>query len=104
MELKQWTEAEWGRSARLAVHLMVRPSFISKMAAGTKPIPVGHMARIEAFTGGAVTRQEMCPHWQIIWPELANKQPNQAVAVVVPSFVAIETVAPLNGTTTVSAL
>lgn len=43
------------------------------MVSGEKPIPVTHMAAIEAFSGGEVTRQEMCPDgWQKIWPELVQ--------------------------------
>lgn len=47
------------------------PSFVNKMAAGEKPVPVEHGAPIEAFSAGAVTRQQMFPHdWRRIWPEL----------------------------------
>ena len=48
-------------------------SFVSKMAAGDKPVPVEHGAPIEAFTGGAVSRQQLFPNdWRRIWPELAT--------------------------------
>lgn len=65
----------------LARELAVPPSFVTKMCSGEKPIPVEHMAAIEAFTDGAVTRQEMHPTgWRRIWPELAEnseqKQPS----------------------------
>jgi len=74
--LKAWLDQEGGRSAALSRHLSVPPSFVHKMANGDKPIPVRHMAAIEAFTRGAVTRQSMCPDdWQRIWPELAEQQP-----------------------------
>jgi DNA-binding transcriptional regulator YdaS (Cro superfamily) len=59
---------------RLAVHLGVPPSFISKMASGEKSIPLQHMSAIEAFTGGAVSRKDMRPDdWPRIWPELAEE-------------------------------
>lgn len=46
------------------------------MATGEKPVPVQRMAAIEAFTGGAVTRQSLRPHdWHQIWPELAATEP-----------------------------
>lgn len=70
--LKSWLSRERGRGVGLARHLSVPPSFVSKMADGSKPIPVEHGAAIETFTGGAVTRQSMFPNdWQRIWPELA---------------------------------
>jgi DNA-binding transcriptional regulator YdaS (Cro superfamily) len=43
-------------------------------AAG-RPVPVKYMAAIELFTGGDVTRQEMCPdEWHKIWPELVSRK------------------------------
>jgi DNA-binding transcriptional regulator YdaS (Cro superfamily) len=70
--LKQWLSAEHGRGSALARHLGVPASFISKMAAGDKPVPVEHGARIEAFTGGAVPRRAMFPDsCERIWPDLA---------------------------------
>lgn len=75
-KLKQWLDEERGRVRRLAVELRVPTSFVFRMSAGTKGIPIRHMAVIEKFTDGAVTRQEMCPDdWQRIWPELAEQQP-----------------------------
>lgn len=50
------------------------------MATGKKSIPTDHMAAIEVFTGGAVTRQEMCPDPEKLayhWPELAGYQQPQ---------------------------
>lgn len=71
--LKTWLSAERGRGARLARHLHVPASFVSKMADGEKPVPVEHGAPIEQFTERAVTRQQLFPNdWQRIWPELAE--------------------------------
>jgi DNA-binding transcriptional regulator YdaS (Cro superfamily) len=71
--LKQWLSAEHGRGSALARQLGVPASFVSKMAAGDKPVPVEHGAGIEAFTGGAVSRQQLFPSdWKRIWPELAQ--------------------------------
>ena len=65
--------AEYGRNARLAKHLKVPSSFVTKMALGDKPVPVDHGAAIEQFTGGEITRQQLFPNdWQRIWPELAT--------------------------------
>jgi DNA-binding transcriptional regulator YdaS (Cro superfamily) len=77
IKLKSWLGAERGRGATLAAALSVPASFVTKMASGEKHIPVEHMAAIEAFTGGEVTRQEMHPTgWHRIWPELATPATN----------------------------
>lgn len=77
MELKTWLKSEVGRSVALAKAIGVPASFVSKMASGEKPIPLAHMAEIERFTAGEVTRIEMHgPGWQKIWPELADLEPN----------------------------
>jgi DNA-binding transcriptional regulator YdaS (Cro superfamily) len=71
--LKQWLSAEHGRGVALARHLGVPASFVSKMAAGNKPVPVEHGAQIESFTGGAITRRDLFPQsCERIWPELAT--------------------------------
>lgn len=84
MQLSEWLSQGRGRGAALAAHLKVPSSFVSKMASGEKSIPVPHMAAIEHFTAGAVTRQEMRPNdWRLIWPELADAavfEPNQPAA------------------------
>ena len=73
--LKSWLDAEYGRGARLARHLKVPPSFVTKMACGDKPVPVDHGAAIEHFTGGEVTRQALFPNdWHRIWPELSTEK------------------------------
>ena len=73
--------AERGRSLRLAQHLRVVPSFVNKIASGERPIPFEHGAGIEAFTDGAVTRQQMFPaDWRRIWPELATQEPTSTTA------------------------
>ena len=75
--LKSWLSAERGRAARLALHLKVPPSFVTKMGDGKKAGPVQHGAGIEQFTGGAVTRQHMFPNdWHRIWPELSDSPAN----------------------------
>ena len=77
---------------RLARHLGVPPSFVTKMATGEKAVPVRHGAQIEQFTGGAVTRQDLFPYeWQRIWPELAVSAQNHAQPSANGSFVAANT-------------
>lgn len=45
----------------LARHLDVPASFISKMASGTKPVPLDHCPLIQSFTEGQVTCEELRP-------------------------------------------
>lgn len=84
MQLFEWLSQAHGRGAALAAHLKVPSSFVSKMASGEKSIPVPHMAAIEHFTAGAVTRKELRPNdWALIWPELADaaaSEQNQTAA------------------------
>ena len=94
MKLKQWTTGETGRALALARHLGVPPSFVTKMCSEEKKIPVARVAAIEAFTKGAVTRQEMRPDdWRDIWPELANSEANPAEAPAQQEQAAIKPVA-----------
>lgn len=75
----------------MAAHLHVPLSFVYKMANGNKSIPTDHMAAIEVFTGGAVTRQEMCPDPEKLayhWPELAGYQQIQPAAHPQPAHAA----------------
>lgn len=73
-QLDSWLKEERGRAAALARHLGVSQAFMSNMASGEKSIPTEHMAAIESFTAGAVTRRDMCPRdWARIWPELSRE-------------------------------
>jgi DNA-binding transcriptional regulator YdaS (Cro superfamily) len=77
IKLKLWLKGERGRAAALAERLDVHPPFITKIANGKKPIPVGKMYQIECFTGGAVTRRDMHPESpELIWPDLAVRELN----------------------------
>lgn len=71
MSLKSWLSQESGRGRKLAAHLKVPPSFVSKMASGERPVPTEHGAAIELFTGGAFSRRDYWPEsWVRIWPEM----------------------------------
>jgi DNA-binding transcriptional regulator YdaS (Cro superfamily) len=73
-KLKQWLDEKNGRRLELAKVLAVPQSFVTKMASGERPIPIHHMAAIESFTAGAVTRRDMRPtDFHRIWPELAQQ-------------------------------
>lgn len=79
MKIQTWLRLERGRQASLAVHLGIKPPQVGDWLSGDKMIPIVHMAAIEAYTKGEVTRQEMCPdRWQHIWPELVQEQKTPA--------------------------
>ena len=73
-KLKTWAYAKRGRISELARHLGVGPVYMQFVVTGKKPISLHHMTAIEQFTNGEVTRKDMCPEWQRIWPELAATQ------------------------------
>lgn len=72
MKLKAYLSAERGRATWLAAQLDgVSTSYLSQMANGIAPISPKRCVEIEQKTGGAVTRQDLCPDdWQALWPEL----------------------------------
>ena len=61
MELSDWLNGERGRKSALAAHLRVPPSFVIKIAAGTKQVPLDKCPAIQVFTGNQVTCEEMRP-------------------------------------------
>lgn len=78
MNLQDWLRQERGRQAALARQLGIKLPQVAKWAAGEKPVPIVHMAAIEEFTGGVVTRKQMRPgDWSHIWPELATAADDQ---------------------------
>lgn len=86
-KLKNWLDEESGRRAELARILSVPQSFVSKLASGERPIPIHHMAAIEVFTDGAVTRRDMRPEdFAHIWPELADTKATELVRSVKASM------------------
>lgn len=94
MTLTQWLSEQHGRSAALAAHLRLPPSFVAKMKAGVKAVPIAHMAAIERFTDGAVTRRDLRPDdAHLIWPDLADADTNPAPALVPQAQAAINGVA-----------
>lgn len=74
IKLKLWLKGEKGRAKALAKCLRVGSPFITKIANGEKPIPVEKMYQIECFTGQAVTRRDMHPSPELIWPDLATTE------------------------------
>lgn len=90
-KLKEWLDEKNGRRIELARALSVPQSFVTKIASGERPIPINHMAAIEAFTNGAVTRREMRPDdFARIWPELADTTATDLVRRVTASMQALE--------------
>ena len=91
MELHDWLKQEHGRQAALARHLGIKPPQVADWISGDKPVPVVHMAAIEVFTEGAVTRREMRPDdFARIWPELADTTATDLVRRVTASMQALE--------------
>ena len=78
MNLIDWLKQEHGRQAALARHLGIKPPQVADWISRDKPVPIVHMAAIEEFTCGCVTRKEMRPgDWARIWPELATAADDQ---------------------------
>jgi len=76
MELQDWLKQEHGRQAALARHLGIKPPQVADWISRDKPIPVVHMAAIEVFTEGEVTRRDMRPDdFSRIWPEPVSYTP-----------------------------
>ena len=91
MELKQWLDAVPGRSVKLAAALTVYPSFVSKIANGTKRVPLEQCVPIEQFTEQQVTCEEMRP--DVDWAYLRNSRPELAQAQAEHAPVATEYIA-----------
>lgn len=67
----------------LALELSIQAPVVAGWIAGKRPVPVRHALPIEWFTSGAVTRKDVRPDdWHLIWPELAEAQPQQAPAAI----------------------
>jgi DNA-binding transcriptional regulator YdaS (Cro superfamily) len=81
MNLKTWADLKWGRRSALAKAIGVRPSFVIKMIAGQKKIPLTQCMPIERATNGEVTRSDLMPDtYHIHWPEYAEAQQKRAQA------------------------
>lgn len=62
-----------GSQAAIARHLSVSAPTVNQWAKGAKPVPIRHCTKLEALSGGVVTRHELRPHdWRVIWPELSE--------------------------------
>lgn len=69
MNLRCYLLLERGRNTQMAAYLNVSRGFVSMMANGKKPVPPKIAIAIENFTGGEVSRKDLIPNWQEIWPE-----------------------------------
>ena len=60
--------------ASLALSLGVSQGLVHQWAKGLRPVSPQQCVAIEKATNGAVTRKDLRPDdWQLIWPELADK-------------------------------
>jgi len=73
MKLKDYTQGQRGRAAKLAGALGVRPVMVHQWANGAKQIPVGRCMAVERATDGLVTRRDLRPHdFFDHWPDLVS--------------------------------
>ena len=80
MKLNDYT-AKRGWKSALAAEMRMPPQLIGQWANGCRPVPIRHCVAIERTTNGAVTRRDLRPDdWHLIWPELAESEPNTPVA------------------------
>ena len=82
MNLSQYFEARGrGAATQLAEVIGAHSSDLSNWTTGQRPVPVKFAVAIEAATDKVVTREDLFPtDWHLIWPELVNRQPEQAAA------------------------
>lgn len=74
MTLKEYLKERRGFARDFALEMGITPAAVSHWATGYRNVPVEYCARLEAATGGAVTRQSLRPNdWHLIWPELKNQ-------------------------------
>jgi DNA-binding transcriptional regulator YdaS (Cro superfamily) len=75
MKLKQYIQAKRGRLSELSEAIGAHSPDISRWADGSRPVPFPYGPKIEAATGGVVTRKDLFPNnWQELWPELAKQE------------------------------
>ena len=71
MDLNAYLSERHGRVSELARHLGVKAPAVHQVAKG-KPCPAAWVRRIEAWSGGYVTRTDLRPHdWRLYWPDEA---------------------------------
>jgi len=72
-QLAKYLKAERGRASALAKHLGISHSYLSQMLSGDRPMPPEMCPEVEAFSNGAVRRQDCRPNdGDRIWPESAT--------------------------------
>ncbi|WP_072465449.1 MULTISPECIES: transcriptional regulator [Burkholderia] len=68
-----------GSYEALARQLGVTKGAVHQWKLPGRKVPIEHCARVEAITGGAVTRQMLRPDdWAVIWPELTDPSSTDA--------------------------
>lgn len=71
-----------GAATKLALAIGAHHPDVSDWAKGSRPVPVRYVLKIEAATGGRVTRQELRPNdWQDYWPIKTRRAPRQVAGV-----------------------
>lgn len=60
----------------MARSLEITPPTVNQWVKGIRPISAEQCVAIERITSGAVTRKDLRPNdWHLIWPELAENDP-----------------------------
>jgi len=79
MDISTYLDQERGRAAELARHLKVKPVNVSRWQKKQKLVPARYCLRIEAWSAGAVTRQELrADDWRDYWGDLGTTSVPQA--------------------------
>lgn len=61
MKLRDWLKQERGRYAAMADHFDISTSAVSQWASESGGVPLARMREVVAFTGEAVTLDDMIP-------------------------------------------
>ena len=69
MKLHDFVKANRGVGVKLSAFLGVVPAQLHNLCKGLRPVAPHLAIKIEQFTRGQVTRADMVPDWQAIWPE-----------------------------------
>lgn len=71
--LADFFAAQRGNASRLAAGTGASVVFLRAIARGDRPCPPRLAVRIEKFTNGSLSRQQLFPddYWEL-WPELAS--------------------------------
>jgi DNA-binding transcriptional regulator YdaS (Cro superfamily) len=89
MKLASWLAQQRGRQAALAAHLNIKQPQVAAWLSGKRPVPLEHCPRIQQFTAGAVTCEELRPdqveYFALIRAQAAANDPAHEAAPAAPA-------------------